>query len=147
MCKPFVRSLFIGAILSGAASAAFAADAKDTWASFHSALAAGDKAKALAMMAPDVAIYESGYVERSRAEYEGHHLAEDIAFAKTSTRKVLKQSERIDGNIALILEETETTGISHGKSVHAFGTGTAILEKKGDAWAITHIHWSSRKAR
>jgi len=34
-----------------------------------------------------------------------------------------------------------------GKPVHVFGTGTAVLEKKGDTWAIVHVHWSSRKAK
>ena len=71
----------------------------------------------------------------------------DMEFAKSSTRKVLKQTERIDGKTAVVWEETETTGTSRGKPVHAFGTGTAVLEKRGDTWAIVHVHWSSRKAK
>lgn len=129
------------------ASFALAADAKDVLASFHAALAGGDKSAALALMAPDVTIYESGYIERSRDAYASHHLAEDMAFARTSVRKVLKQSERTDGNNAFILAETETTGTSQGKPVHAFGTETAVLQKNGDAWSIVHVHWSSRKAK
>jgi ketosteroid isomerase-like protein len=70
-----------------------------------------------------------------------------MEFAKNSTRKVLKQTERIDGNTAVVWEETETTGTSKGKPVHVFGTGTAVLEKKGDIWSIVHVHWSSRKAK
>jgi ketosteroid isomerase-like protein len=34
-----------------------------------------------------------------------------------------------------------------GKPVHALGTGTMVLEKRGDGWAIVHVHWSSRKLR
>jgi ketosteroid isomerase-like protein len=70
-----------------------------------------------------------------------------MEFAKGSTRKVLKQSERIDGNTAIVMEETETTGTSRGKPVHVFGTGTAVLEKREHGWAIVHMHWSSRKAK
>ncbi|UUZ52432.1 hypothetical protein LP419_23420 [Massilia sp. H-1] len=42
---------------------------------FHAAIHAGDKERALALMSPDIMIYESGYVERSRDEYASHHLA------------------------------------------------------------------------
>ncbi len=131
----------------GAQASSPAATPKETLSAFHEALVAGDKAKALALLSPEIAIYEAGYVERSRDEYASHHLGGDIEFAKTSSRKVLKQTERIDGNTAIILEETETTGTSRGKPVHVFGTGTAVLEKKGGGWSIVHIHWSSRKAK
>lgn len=147
MTKKSLLSLALTVAALATATPACAADAKDALASFHAALAAGDKAKALDLMAPDVAIYESGFVERSRAEYASHHLADDMAFAKTATRKVIKQSERIAGNVAIIFEETETTGTSRGKDVHSYGTETAILEKKGDTWSITHVHWSSRQAK
>ena len=48
---------------------------------FHAALAAGDSAAALALLAPDVTILESGGVE-TRDEYRSHHLPGDIAFAR-----------------------------------------------------------------
>lgn len=130
-----------------ASSAAVAASPKETMETFHAALTAGDKEKALAMLAPEVAIYEGGHVERSRDEYASQHLGSDIEFAKVASRKVLKQTERVDGNTAIVMEETETTGTFRGKDVHSFGTGTAVLEKRGDNWVIVHIHWSSRKAK
>ena len=125
----------------------YAAGPQDTVTSFHAALAAGDKIKANELLSPEVTIFESGFVERSRAEYASHHLTEDIAFAKASKSKVLKHSEKIDNNLAVIWEESETTGNFEGKDVHLFGTETALLEKKGERWMITHIHWSSRKAK
>jgi hypothetical protein len=124
-----------------------AAEPKEALAAFHAALAGGDKEKATALLAPEVAIYESGFVERSRAEYENHHLPHDIEFAKTATRKVLRRSERVGDNLAVIWEETETSGTARGKPVSLIGTETAVLEKKGDAWTIVHVHWSSRKAK
>lgn len=144
--KSLAASLIAGALF-GVHGSSLAASPKDTVAAFHDALTSGDKTKALALLAPEVAIYEAGYVERSRDEYAHHHLGGDMAFAKTSTRKVLKQTERIEGNIALVMEETETTGTANGKPVHQLGTGTVVLEKKGDGWAIVHVHWSSRKAK
>lgn len=147
MFKQSLAASMLAASLFGVHAASLAASPKETVAAFHDALATGDKTKALALLAPEVAIYEAGYVERSRDEYAHHHLGGDMEFAKTTTRKVLRQSERIDGNTAIVWEETETTGSARGKPVHAFGTGTMVLEKKGDGWAIVHVHWSSRKAK
>lgn len=147
MLKKSMLASFLAVALAGVSAAGFAASPKETVEAFHDALTKGDKDKALALLSPEVAIYEAGYVERSRDEYAHHHLGGDMEFAKGSTRKVLKQSERIDGNTAIVMEETETTGSSKGKPVHVLGTGTAVLEKKGDGWTIVHVHWSSRKAK
>lgn len=147
MKKKTIPALALSAALFAVSAAGLAASPKETVEAFHDALHSGDKAKALGLLSPQVAIYEAGYVERSRDEYASHHLGGDMEFAKNSARKVLKQTERIDGDTAIVWEETETTGTSRGKPVHVFGTGTAVLEKKGDTWAIVHIHWSSRKAK
>jgi hypothetical protein len=142
-----VAGLLITTALLGASTNGWAASPKETVEAFHGALASGDRATAASLLAPGVTIYEAGYVERSRDEYAGHHLGGDIEFAKSSTRKVLKQTERIDGKTAVVWEETETTGSSRGQPVHIFGTGTAVLEKNGENWSIVHVHWSSRKAK
>ncbi|HAV37509.1 MAG TPA: DUF4440 domain-containing protein, partial [Massilia sp.] len=86
-------------------------------------------------------------VERSRDEYAASHLGADMEFVKEAKRTVLKQSERIDGNTAVVWEETETSGTWRGRTVHTLGTETAILEKQGDRWTIVHVHWSSRRAK
>ena len=147
MIKQSLAWTILAVSLAGVHPAALAATPKETVAAFHEALTSGDKDKALALLSPAVAIYEAGYVERSRDEYAHHHLGGDMEFAKTTTRKLLKQSERIAGNTAIVWEETETTGPARGKPVHAFGAGTMVLEKKGDGWTIVHVHWSSRKAK
>lgn len=125
----------------------YAATPTETVAAFHEALADGKAEQASAFLSPEIHIYESGFVERSRGEYAGHHLQADIEFAMATTHKVIKQKERVEGAVAVILQETETTGKYKGKSVHFFGTETAVLEKQGDKWLIVHIHWSSRKSK
>lgn len=147
MFKQSLAASILALALAGVHPAGLAATPKETVAAFHQALESGDKDRALSFLSPEVAIYEGGHVERSRDEYAQHHLGGDMEFASATTRKLLKQSERIDGNTAIVWEETETTGTSRGKPVHAFGTGTVVLEKKGDAWKIVHVHWSSRKAK
>lgn len=128
-------------------SVTFASEATEALAAFHAALGSGDKARATELLATDVTIYESGYVERSRAEYAGHHLPEDIAFAKAASRKVLQTSERIEGKLAMIWQETETKARLKNKDVHILGTETSLLEKQDGQWRIVHVHWSSRKAK
>lgn len=134
-------------VCSAIAGLAGASEPQETVAAFHAALASGDKDKAIAMMAPDISIYESGYVERSRDEYAGHHLPEDIKFAKLATRKVLQHTQRKDGNLAIVWEETETLAKLKGKDVRLLGTETTLLQKTGDNWSIVHVHWSSRKPK
>lgn len=115
------------------------------WDGFHVAIIKADRAAAVSALANDVQIYESGFVERSRDEYLSQHFAEDAKFAKTVTRKVLKHEEKIAESMALIMEETETSGSYEGKPVKMIGLETVILRLNGGTWQIVHIHWSSRK--
>src|SRR5690554_4470122 len=48
---------------------------------YHAALASGDSAAAVSLLAPDAVILESGGFE-TREEYISHHLPSDIAFAR-----------------------------------------------------------------
>ncbi len=142
-----MKKIIICFTLSLLTSLAFANEPKEVLAAFHAALGSGDKAKATELLAPDITIYESGFVERSRAEYAEHHMAGDMAFAKTSTHRVLQHSERQDGSLAVIWEETETKATVKNTEVLYLGTTTALLQKSGDTWTIVHVHWSSRKSK
>lgn len=114
---------------------------------YHAALADGNTEKALSLLSPAVQVFEGGHVEKSKAEYAGHHLPADMAFAKAVNRKVLKGSERIAGDLAVVMQETDTQGTYKGAAVHLLGAETAVLEKKGEGWIITHFHWSTRKVK
>ena len=139
---------FASVLMAGLISSpAWASGPREAVEAFHAALTSGDKAAAVALLSPEVLIFESGYVERSRTEYASHHLDGDIAFSKTASRKVLGQGQRTEGKTAIVWQETETTGTSKGKEIHVLGTETAVLEKTGDKWTILHVHWSSRKAK
>jgi hypothetical protein len=117
------------------------------WDGFHLAIVKADRTAAASVLGADVQIFESGFVERSRDEYLSHHFDADAKFAKTVTRKVTKRSEQMAGNMAVILEETESSGSYEGKPIRLIGTETAILRLNGENWQIVHIHWSSRKSK
>src|SRR5688572_11293571 len=48
---------------------------------YHAAMAAGDSATALALLAPDAVVLESGGIE-TRDQYRAGHLPADIGFAR-----------------------------------------------------------------
>ena len=113
----------------------------------HLAVTTADRPAATAVLAADVQIFESGFVERSRDEYLSQHFAADAAFAKGVTRKVIRHTEQVAGTMALVMEETETTGSYDGKPVKLIGTETTVLRLDGGTWKIVPIHWSSRKPK
>lgn len=117
-----------------------------TVTAFHTALGKGDKEAALAELSESVLIYESGHIERSKTEYAGHHLPADMAFSQAVSRKVLGSDSRVQGDLAVVTQETETTGRYKDKDVHLIGVETTVLTRQNSNWLITHVHWSSRKA-
>lgn len=111
---------------------------------FHTALAAGDSSAALALLDPEVVIFEGGGVERSREEYRRHHLAADMAFAAATQREVTQRAERVYGDLAVVLSEVRTRGEFRGRAIDRDGVETMVLRRTPSGWRIVHIHWSSR---
>jgi ketosteroid isomerase-like protein len=111
---------------------------------FHTALKAGDTVTALALMAPDVMIFEQGGAERSRDEYASHHLADDAAYAADTDDSLARRSGSVDGDVAWVISEGRTTGQFNGRAVDRLTTETMVLRRQADGWRIQHIHWSSR---
>jgi ketosteroid isomerase-like protein len=114
---------------------------------FHASLARGDTSAALALLADDAIIYESGGVERGKAEYASHHLSADAAFAKAVPSRVLRRVGGVDGAAAWILSEGRTTGQYRDRAVDRTTTETALLRRVNGTWRITHFHWSSATAK
>ncbi len=110
---------------------------------FHKALADGDSKQALALLADDVLIYESGGAETSKAEYASHHLDADMAFLKGVKQSVSARSAQTSGDVAWVTSQGETTGTYKDKTIDSASTETMILRRSGGQWKIVHIHWSS----
>lgn len=110
---------------------------------FRAALEAKDGVSAMSFLAPDVLIYESGYVESSAEEYAGHHMPADMAFVAAMSQETLSQTETVSGDMATVVSETRTFGTYNDKDYNLQGTGTMVLRKIDGQWKIVHIHWSS----
>ena len=111
---------------------------------FHDALARGDSSAALALLAPDVRILESGGVE-TLADYRAHHLPADIEFARAvpATRGPLGVAVR--GDVAWAVSTSETKGEFRARPVNSAGAELMVLTRTAGGWRSSAIHWSSRR--
>ncbi len=117
--------------------------AVDTVLAFHAALAQGDTDAALALMAENALIFESGGVERSRAEYAGHHLKADAEFSAAVRRTLVDRSSGEDGNTAWVMSVETVTGSFRNRAINSRSVETMLLRRIDKQWRIVHIHWSS----
>jgi ketosteroid isomerase-like protein len=145
--RRFSGFLGIAIVLVGTAQAALAGGPVEQVEAFHTALQKGDREGALSVLSEKVQIFESGWVERSRAEYAAHHLDSDIEFSKAVKSETNDITVLVDGAIAYVTSEGTMKGVFEGAPVNSVNLETAVLQRVGDNWKIVHIHWSSRKVK
>lgn len=110
---------------------------------FHQALTGGNSKQALALLADDVLIYESGGAETSKADYAAHHLEADMAFLKGVRQNVSARAAQVAGDVAWVTSQGEATGTYMDKAIDSASTETMVLRQRNGQWKIVHIHWSS----
>lgn len=113
---------------------------------YHAALAAGDSATALSLLAPDVVILEAGGAE-TREEYRSHHLPGDIAFASALKSERAPLQVRIRGDVAWTIGTSSTQGTYRERQIDSLGAELMVLTRTPSGWRISAIHWSSRQRR
>jgi uncharacterized membrane protein/ketosteroid isomerase-like protein len=107
------------------------------------AIAIGDVNKLRTVLAPDVLIFESGGMETSLAEYEGHHMPADMAFMKAMRREVISQQVIDSGDVATVVTRSRVYGNYKDKEIDLNSTETLVVRKLNGQWKVVHIHWSS----
>lgn len=110
---------------------------------YHEALAAGDSVGALALLADDVVILESGGME-TKEHYRSGHLAGDMRFAQAVPRERGPMSVEVMGDVAWAWSTSVTTGRMGEREIDAQGAELMVLAREAGAWRIKAIHWSSR---
>lgn len=112
---------------------------------FRAAVVRGDSAAGLALLAPDVRVLEAGGVE-DLAEFRGHHLPADIAFARAVPSTTGPLHVTLAGSAAWVVSTSTTQGTFNGRTVNSVGAELVVLSKSADGrWQIRAIHWSSRR--
>ena len=112
---------------------------------FHSALSSGDSLAALALLAEDASILESGGVE-TRAEYRSGHLVADIRGAGSrAPRERSPFTVVIEGDVAWATSSSTSTREVDGQTIRSSMAETMVLTRTNEGWTIRSIHWSSRR--
>lgn len=143
--------LILACALGGAPRAASAqASSTDSLAvaaavrGFHDALARGDSAAALALLAEDAVILEAGEIE-SRAGYRAHHLSADIQFAAAIPSTPGPLRVMLTRDAAWVTSTSTTAGTFQGRAINSAGAELVVLTRTPHGWQIRAIHWSSRR--
>lgn len=113
---------------------------------FHDAVSRGDSATALALLAPDALILESGDVD-TRAEYRSHHLPADIGYARAVPANRTLVSVVVKGNFAWLVSRNGAEIPGTGPGSKPAGAELMVLTRRDrvSPWRIRAVHWSSHQ--
>jgi len=109
---------------------------------FSDALAAGDSVAVLALLDPNVLIFEAGHAENLQQYREGH-LAADMAVTASVQRNIVNEYVVTTRDMAMYTSQYTAVGRFRGHSVDTRGAETIVLIPTEAGWKIRHIHWSS----
>ena len=112
---------------------------------YHSALVAGDSTAALALLADDVSILESGGLE-DKEHYRSGHLAGDMRFAAAVPRERSGIEVIVVDDVAWAWSTNRAQGRIGEREIDSLGAELMVLSRAGASWVIRAIHWSSRSA-
>ena len=113
---------------------------------FHEVLARGDSVAALALLAPDAVILESGAME-TKAQYRSHHLSGDMQFSQAVKAVRTPVKVVVSGETAWTVSTSTTQGDFNGRAINSTGAESMVLSRTPAGWRIRSIHWSSRNRR
>jgi hypothetical protein len=110
---------------------------------FHEALRQGKREQALALLASDATMFETGYVELDREAYAKGHLSDDADFASVTDYKLIRRSVFQEAQTAWVLTQGSIQGIFGDQHVDLEQTETMLLRQVPAGWQIVHVHWSA----
>lgn len=110
---------------------------------FHDAMRSRDRTKILPMLAPDLVVFETGYLEATRDDYVKSNLDDDTAFASATDYRPMSRGVIGSGESVTVLTKASIQGFIGGQSVDLVQSETMILRRTATAWEIVHLHWSA----
>ena len=153
MTQYSIRSMAVVAVLalslvstSTAAAQSSESEVAAVVDAYHTALASGDSVAALALLADDVVILESGGVE-NKEHYRSGHLAGDMRFAQAVPRERGEINVVVEGDVAWAHSTSITQGRMGEREINSRGAELMVLARSGTTWKIRAVHWSSRQNR
>jgi ketosteroid isomerase-like protein len=139
-------ALAIVACVASSAAAQDSLDVANVVRAYDQALRTGDSTAALALLADDAVILESGGME-TREEYRSHHLPSDIEFTRAVQGTQSPLRVKVRGDVAWVASTSVAQGAFRGRPVNSVGAELMVLTRGAGGWKIAAIHWSSRARR
>ena len=100
------------------------------------------------LFTPDSAIFETGGVEGSYANYLAKHLGPELGHFKSFKFSDYKVDVRFEGPVALATESySYRIETGKGEIAQRRGVATSVLKKVGGEWKILSMHNSARKPK
>lgn len=131
-----------------AAASADEAAVRAVLSQYKSAIERLDATGTEKLFTPDSAIFETGGVEGTYANYLAHHLGPELHEFKSFAFSDYKANVRFEGPVALANEtykyRIETKA---GEVVERLGVATSVLKKVDGQWKIISMHNSGRRPR
>lgn len=110
---------------------------------FQAAMTSGDRKAVVQHLAPDLVIYEQGFVERGRDAYAEGSMPNDMTFASLVQRQALSREAWEDGNVAWVQTLSSISGDFGDQKLSLVNTETLVLRRTDVGWKIVHIHRSA----
>ena len=133
---------------TSSAENAEAAAVRAVLAQYQAAIERLDATGTEQLFAPDSAIFETGGVEGSYANYLGHHLGPELAEFKSFKFSDYKVDVRFEGPVALATETYKyRIETKDGTIAERQGVTTSVLKQAGGQWKILVSHNSGRKPK
>ena len=141
-----VLAMIVAAPVAGQQATPDETSVRAVVAAFGKALASGDSTAALALLHPDVVIFEGGGWE-TLEDYRRGHLRADMSAMQSLKQETLRDVIKVSGDLALSTREYSTTGQRGERVIDNVGAESMVLLRTPTGWKIRHIHWSSRARR
>ena len=121
---------------------------KDVLSLYKSAIEKLDATGTEALFAADAAIFETGGVEGTYAQYLDHHLGPELKAFKAFAFSDYKVTVRFEGPVALATETYDyRIETKSGETAERPGVATSVLKKIDGQWKILSMHNSARKPK
>jgi ketosteroid isomerase-like protein len=125
-----------------------AAAVRAVLAQYHAAIERLDATGTEQLFAPNSAIFETGGVEGTYANYLGHHLGPELAEFKSFKFSDYKVDVRLEEPVALATETYKyRIETKDGTIAERQGVTTSVLKKIDGSWKILVSHNSGRKPK
>jgi ketosteroid isomerase-like protein len=137
-----IAALFLASPLVAQQAPNNSAAVTETVNAFHRALKEGNGDAAMALLAPDALILESGHIQ-TKQEYGSGHLAGDMALMKAVSVTHSDFTVKQEGAVAWTTQTYRVKGTHKEREIDSQGVELMVLTQTPEGWRIRAVHWSN----